>query len=48
MDCGELNYIKADGLEKTSALLIIILFSFVFGGINTSIIFKRWSSDLNR
>lgn len=38
--CGELDYIR-DGVRK-SATQILMSNNFAFGGINTSLIFKRW------
>jgi len=39
--CGELQYIKGEGLAKETNY--IMTNNFAFGGINTSLIFKRYS-----
>ncbi|HET9679344.1 MAG TPA: beta-ketoacyl-ACP synthase [Gammaproteobacteria bacterium] len=39
-ECGELDYIMGDGREIEAN--IIMNNNFAFGGINTSLIFKRW------
>jgi 3-oxoacyl-[acyl-carrier-protein] synthase II len=39
--CGELQYIKGEGLVKETNY--IMTNNFAFGGINTSLIFKRYS-----
>jgi len=38
--CGELDYIKYDGRQITTDY--VMSNNFAFGGINTSLIFKRW------
>lgn len=40
-ECGKVNFIMGDGLEKSCEY--IMSNNFAFGGINTSLIFKRWS-----
>ncbi|QUM76050.1 beta-ketoacyl-ACP synthase [Moritella sp. 24] len=40
-ECGDLDYIRGEGREiKTD---VVMSNNFAFGGINTSLIFKRWS-----
>ncbi len=39
-DCGDLAYIKADGQQFDCEY--VMSNNFAFGGINTSLIFKRW------
>jgi 3-oxoacyl-[acyl-carrier-protein] synthase II len=42
--CGQLDYIRREGLTiKTNHVMTN---NFAFGGINTSIIFKRWNCSL--
>ncbi len=44
--CGQLDYIRGEGRNiKTNHVMTN---NFAFGGINTSIIFKRWNCALNR
>jgi 3-oxoacyl-[acyl-carrier-protein] synthase II len=40
-ECGELDYITGEG--RTMNNEFIMSNNFAFGGINTSLIFKRWS-----
>ena len=40
-ECGKLDYITDHGLEKTCDY--VMSNNFAFGGINTSLIFKRWT-----
>ncbi|WP_194756891.1 beta-ketoacyl-ACP synthase [Aliidiomarina indica] len=40
--CGELDYIVGDGRSLTTDY--VMTNNFAFGGINTSLIFKRWQS----
>ncbi|BCD96833.1 beta-ketoacyl-ACP synthase [Marinagarivorans cellulosilyticus] len=39
--CGELDYVMADGRDKSCSY--VMSNNFAFGGINTSLIFKRWA-----
>jgi len=39
-DCGELDYITNQG--RTIKTNYVMSNNFAFGGINTSLIFKRW------
>ena len=39
--CGELNYVTGDGVTMDNE--IVMTNNFAFGGINTSLIFKRWA-----
>jgi 3-oxoacyl-[acyl-carrier-protein] synthase II len=39
--CGELDYITGDGYNLQNEY--VMSNNFAFGGINTSLIFKRWS-----
>jgi 3-oxoacyl-[acyl-carrier-protein] synthase II len=41
--CGELDYITGDGREMNPEL--IMCNNFAFGGINTSLILKKWSGE---
>jgi len=44
--CGQLDYIRGEGRKiKTNHVMTN---NFAFGGINTSIIFRRWNCALNR
>jgi 3-oxoacyl-[acyl-carrier-protein] synthase II len=38
--CGELDYIR--GGIRSAATEIIMSNNFAFGGVNTSLIFRRW------
>jgi len=38
--CGELDYLTGDGREFDSEYTVSN--NFAFGGINTSLVFKRW------
>jgi len=40
-DCGELDYIQGEG--RTIKTDYVMSNNFAFGGINTSLIFKRWA-----
>jgi 3-oxoacyl-[acyl-carrier-protein] synthase II len=40
-ECGELDYIKGDIRQLETQY--IMSNNFAFGGINTSLIFKRWN-----
>ncbi|MCP4390042.1 MAG: beta-ketoacyl-ACP synthase, partial [Gammaproteobacteria bacterium] len=40
-ECGELDYIMLDGREIETEY--VMSNNFAFGGINTSLIFKRWN-----
>ena len=40
--CGDLNYIVGEGLELNTNY--VMSNNFAFGGINTSLIFKRWEN----
>jgi 3-oxoacyl-[acyl-carrier-protein] synthase II len=39
-ECGELDYIMGEGRSMNNEY--IMSNNFAFGGINTSLIFKRW------
>lgn len=39
--CAELNYIVGDGLKQQSEY--VMTNNFAFGGVNTSLIFRRWN-----
>ena len=39
--CGELDYIVGDGREIDAEY--VMSNNFAFGGINTSLIFRRWA-----
>ena len=41
-DCGDLAYITGDGLEKDCEY--IMSNNFAFGGVNTSLIFRKLSN----
>ena len=41
--CGDLNYVTGDGLTLTTDY--VMTNNFAFGGINTSLIFKRFSEE---
>jgi 3-oxoacyl-[acyl-carrier-protein] synthase II len=38
--CGELDYVVGDG--RALSTQYVMTNNFAFGGINTSLIFKRW------
>lgn len=42
-ECGELDYIRGEGRRLECEY--VMSNNFAFGGINTSLIFKRWSSN---
>jgi len=42
-ECGELDYIRGEGRRLDCEY--VMSNNFAFGGINTSLIFKRWSSN---
>ena len=42
-NCGELDYLMGDGREIDTQY--VMSNNFAFGGINTSLIFKRWLDD---
>lgn len=42
-ECGELDYIRSEGRRLDCEY--VMSNNFAFGGINTSLIFKRWSSN---
>jgi 3-oxoacyl-[acyl-carrier-protein] synthase II len=38
--CGELDYLVGDG--RTLSVEYVMTNNFAFGGVNTSLIFRRW------
>src|SRR5690554_4341501 len=42
-ECGELDYIQGEG--RTIDTEYVMTNNFAFGGINTSLIFKRWQGS---
>jgi len=42
-ECGKLDYITGDGRELDTDY--VMTNNFAFGGINTSLIFKRWNNS---